>query len=355
MKTTISAGAALLLTTTAAFAGGIDRSGQPVGLIFADGNRVELSFGIVSPDVSGTFTVPAGPAAGLELSSGSVAPRYTQIGGGFRYQYTDTFAAALIFDQPFGAEVDYAEPGYPLFGTYAKVESVGVTVLGQYQINENVSVHGGLRAVQTSGIYSPDSSVPAPSSYESEYSEDVGYGYVIGAAYERPEIALRVALTYSSAIDYDLDGTAGDLDARTPQSVNLDFQTGVAADTLVFGSIRWAEWSEGYLDDSLAGPLVDWDDSVTYNIGVGRRFSDQLSGSVSIGYEASSGDAASNLSPTDGYISVSVGAKYQVNETTDISGGIRYVKLGDATTEGLGSDFSDNSAIAVGFSIGYSF
>ena len=31
-----------------------------------------------------------------------------------------------------------------------------------------------------------------------------GYGYLLGAAYERPEIALRVALTYYSKVSYDL-------------------------------------------------------------------------------------------------------------------------------------------------------
>jgi len=107
---------------------------------------------------------------------------------------------------------------------------------------------------------------------------------------------------------------------------------------------------------NIVGDLVDWDDSVTYTLGVGRRFSDEFSGSISVGYEAPTNEPASNLSPTDGYISVSVGGQYQINETTDISGGIRYVWLGDATTEPpVGGTFEDNTAIALGVSIGYSF
>jgi len=33
-------------------------------------------------------------------------------------------------------------------------------------------------------------------------------------------------------------------EVETPESLNLEFQTGVAADTLVFGSIRYARYSD---------------------------------------------------------------------------------------------------------------
>ncbi len=33
-------------------------------------------------------------------------------------------------------------------------------------------------------------------------------------------------------------------DAITPQSVNIDFQTGVAANTLAFANLRWVHWDQ---------------------------------------------------------------------------------------------------------------
>ena len=45
MKQALTVGAALLLTTSMAQAAGLDRSGQGIGVIFEDGNTVELSFG----------------------------------------------------------------------------------------------------------------------------------------------------------------------------------------------------------------------------------------------------------------------------------------------------------------------
>ena len=102
---------------------------------------------------------------------------------------------------------------------------------------------------------------------------------------------MRVALTYSSAIDLTLAASAGgNLTATMPESVNLDFQTGVAADTLVFGSVRWAGWSEGHITDPNVGELVSWDeDVVTYTLGVGRKFSDSFSGALSASYEEAQG------------------------------------------------------------------
>ena len=61
----------------------------------------------------------------------------------------------------------------------------------------------------------------------------------------------RVALTYNSAISYELPTTETSVlgtvnsttDTETPQSVNFEFQTGVAADTLLFGGVRWVDWT----------------------------------------------------------------------------------------------------------------
>ncbi|MGL5009475.1 MAG: hypothetical protein ACRC6I_06300 [Paracoccaceae bacterium] len=193
---------------------------------------------------------------------------------------------------------------------------------------------------------------------------------MIGAAFEKPEIALRVALTYQSSTTHNLETTVfgGPVpealypEVELPQSVTLDFQSGVAANTLVFGSIRWADWTSTELNAPLypLNPLVGYDDdSITYNIGVGRKFNDQWSGAVSIGYEKAGGGVQMNLSPTDGYVSIGVGATYTTGNMK-ITGGVRYVDIGNAgALEGAPgvarAQFSDNSAIGAGIKIGYTF
>lgn len=363
MKNFLTVGAALMLTTTAATAGGIDRSGQSIGAIFEDGKYVELSYGYVTPSVEGIFTVPAGTAAGFEIGSGNVAPSYGSVGLAFKTDIDDKVSLALIIDQPFGADVAYFETdaGYPISGTYAQVKTTAITAVGRYKFNENLSLHFGPRYLTASGEYSRSfniGGVPVEAlTYDTTYGSGSGTGYVAGVAYERKDIAMRVALTYSSAIDLDLPASAGgNLTTTMPESVNLDFQTGVAADTLVFGSVRWAGWSEGHITDPNVGELVSWEeDVVTYTLGVGRKFSDSFSGAVSVGYEAAQGGTSSNLTPTDGYTSVSVGGTYTMGNGVELTGGVRYVMVGDATTETIDAEFADNSAVAIGLKVAYTY
>ncbi|MFT6169527.1 MAG: hypothetical protein ACJAR9_001646, partial [Celeribacter sp.] len=81
MKYTTLLAAGLAVTTTGAFAGGIDRSGQSISALFEDGNYLEFSFGSVSPNVSGVQTGAFGSIVpGIGQSSGNMAADYTQLG-----------------------------------------------------------------------------------------------------------------------------------------------------------------------------------------------------------------------------------------------------------------------------------
>jgi len=151
----------------------------------------------------------------------------------------------------------------------------------------------------------------------------------------------------------------------TPQAVNLDFQTGIAADTLLFGSIRWAEYSvvkvsPDFFDGQTNGAsLTNIEDGFGYTLGVGRRFSDAWSGSFSVGYEPEGEDLVSPLAPTNGNYSVGLGAQYTMDNVI-LSGGVRYIGLGDAsaatgTPLGARAAFTDNSAVAVGFKVAYTY
>ncbi len=361
MKKFLSAGAALLLTTTVASAGGLDRSGQSISPLFEDGTYAELSYGYVVPSVSGTAAAVFGGGA-----SGSVAPEYSMTSLAFKTDVNDKISLAFIMDSPFGANIDYTTAGYPISGTSAHVNTSAITVLGQYHINENISVFAGPRLVTADGTYTQVNG--GTTVYDASYESDSDTGYVVGAAYEIPDIALRAALTYSSETNFamagsgtSLGGSVGDLTATMPQSINLDFQTGVAANTLAFANIRWANWSAATIDDANTaffngdGNLSSYaNDVMTYTVGIGRRFSDNFAGQIAVGYEAATGDPASDLSPTDGFTSVSIGGAYTLDSGLEISGGVKYVWLGDATTE-IGSTFEGNTAIGYGLKVSYNF
>lgn len=389
MKKTLTRATALALTASAAHAGGVDRSGQSIGALFEPGTYAELSFGSVSPDVSGTqlVTFPAvlgGSTAGS--GSGDMTESYLQTSVALKHDYGDRLSVALILDQPFGAHVDYdTGTGYFASGANAELTSEAVTTIARYKFNRNFSVHGGLRYQRLAAdAFIPYITLPAGPLAGTPYSvsgkRDDGWGYLLGVAYERPDIALRVALTYNSAVTHDLDttedsaigiGRSSTTEVETPQSVNLAFQTGIAEDTLLFGSVRWVDWSEfeirpadydtvtGTLAGGAGSALVSYeDDRITYNLGIGRRFTEKWAGRVSVGYEPQSGNFASNLGPTDGIWSLGLGAAYTL-DNVELSGGVRYAWIGDAETEvgpfSPAASFEDNHAVGVGFKLAFTY
>lgn len=363
MKKMVLTAAVALACGTAASAGGLDRSGQSVAILFEDGNRAELSFGSVRPTVSGTY-------AGFgNASSLNIAPSYTSFTGGLRMQMSEKLAFGLVMDQPFGADVLYPTTGTTaLKGTKAEVSSSALTALMQYQASANASVFAGVK-YQSVAV---SVSIPAVNNYSATGDANTAYGYVLGAAYEIPEIALRAALTYHSAISHDIatsESATGQTDLsstttfKTPKSVNLDFQTGIAADTLLLASVRYVDWTETVVDPKMHRALVNKalqtysEPSYTWNIGLGRKFSDAWSGSISFGYEQAQGGITGNLAPTDGFRSVALGAKYTA-ENMDVSAGVQYRQIGDATSSGAAGNqgtFTGNSALGLGVKVGFSF
>ncbi len=353
MKHFLMTAAALAAAASSVHAGGVERSNQSVAILFEQGRYAELSFGHFDPTISGI--------AGGVAPSGDMASSYNTWSLGYKMDIGERMALAMILDQPIGANVAYPTGGtYPLQGATARLTSSAITALLRYKFESNVSVYGGLRYETVHG----EVSLPTVAGYSLDTNHDAELGYVVGISWEKPEIAARVALTYNSAIIHTLDATEGgplagesQFDTEVPQSVNLEFQTGIAKDTLLFGSIRWQEWSAFEIDPVgyfPATPLVSYaSDRVTFNIGVGRRFNENWSGSVSLGYEKPDGEVTGNLGPTDGFKSIGVAAIYTM-ENIKITGGVRYVEIGDATTT-IGSSFSGNSGVGFGLRVGYTF
>lgn len=325
---------AVSLTATAAHAGGVDRSGQDIGFIFEKGGYVALSYGSVRPSVKAT------PNA-----YGDMANDYTTTSLAFKMDLNDKLSLGLIMDQPYGADIAYP------FDFSAKLNTSAITALARYKLNDAFSVHGGVSYTSIDGTFNPPA--PAPVGFVIPIKRSTDTGYALGAAWERSDIAARVALTYFSGSNL-VDPTSNS-SYNAPEAINLDFQTGVAANTLVFGTVRWADWSNTVI--RVAGnPVVTYtNDTTNYSLGVGRKFNDNWSAAITVGHEASQGGIASRLAPTDGSTSLGLGVTYTM-DNIKITGGVRYVELGDATTAGLPvNSWKDNTATAAGLRIAFTF
>lgn len=382
MKTGFTGAAALMLSAAPVLAGGLERAPQSIGVLFEQGNYAELSFGGVDPTVKGTDAPIPGVYPG-GASTGDVAQGYGFFGLAYKHQFNDRLSGAIIVEQPFGADILYpmAPEGTPVLnGTRVEVNSTTYTALLRYKFDSNFSVHGGLRASYADGHVTLDGAGYLDTAgYDLDIDGEWGVGYVVGAAYEIPQVAGRVSLTYNSPIEHDftmsetggLLGAAtvvGDYTVKTPRSWTLEGQTGIAADTLLFGSIRWVKWSEFKVDNFMfpmpvgAGvPLVEVEDTTTYTIGVGRKFTDRWSGAMSFVYEPREGDSASPLAPTNGRKAVTLAAIHTMDQLK-ITAGINYTRLGDADL-GIGETgdkvivarTDDNDAWGFGVKVGYSF
>jgi long-chain fatty acid transport protein len=232
--------------------------------------------------------------------------------------------------------------------------------------------------------------------------EDGAVGWLAGFAYQIPEIALKTSITYRSEIDHKASAreygqsnvlafvgsspvydVATDANITTPQSVNLDFQTGIMANTVAFANVRWVNWKDFSIDLKQFGTVADTlgalgqtpdnpngfdivgytDDQWSANVGVGRKFNDLWAGNVSVGWDSGAGNPISTLGPTEGYWNVGLGLQYSPTPANFIAGGVKYFWLGDAKAQvasNFGSDtyvaeFNDNDALAYGLKIGYKF
>lgn len=384
MKHIATGATALMLTAGPLAAGAIERAPQSLGILFEAGNYVEFSAGHVSPDVSGRDAPLT--AGGVVLypggrSSGNVARDYDFGGFGIKYQINDALSAALIVEQPFGAELSYktfAEGGsFNLGGTAVNVDSTTYTALLRYRMENGFGIHGGLRGSHAQGEVRLGGVAYGPvNGYHVRLDGSWGAGYVIGASWEKPEIAARVSLTYNSPIEHDfdtteslggrtvLDGTTTTI--KTPRSWTLEGQTGVAPDTLAFGSIRWVKWSEFKVRSdfftslpTMEDGLVILEDTTTYILGVGHKFTPNWSGLVALSYEKAGDRLVSPLAPTTGRKGISLAGVY-TRDKWKITTGLTYMEPGDARpATGIPyvarMSLRDSDMVAVAVKVGYSF
>ncbi len=387
------AGASLVTLATAGSlqAAGLEQTvPATIRLLYQEGRYAEFSAAWSDPDQSGEgATIPPNPLipTGVTLpgNTGDVFESRWNFSGAYKADLNDRVSYAIIFDQPLQADTRYGAGTFPPLpaplpsslygGSLADVKTYQISGVLAYDVYPNVKIFGGVRAQRLDA----EAAVSFVQDYSVKADNTWGYGWLVGAAYERPEIALRIALTYQSKVGYDLDtvetitpfGTTTPVtqntktDVDTPQSVQLDFQTGVAPKTLVFGYIRWVDWSEFSVappvyESAIEGligverPLIQYsDDWWTYNLGVGRQLTDSLAGSVSLTWEPSVGGEMTSLGPYDGRTTGTVALTYSYGQF-DITGGLTYGVLGD-TENLLQTDFNDGSIWGAGLRVGYTF
>ena len=392
MKYVASAASAACFVAGIAQAGGIERARPADSILFEEGNYVQFSFSQTTPSVDGDYPAILGGG-----STGSMAEATQHIGFGLKMSLADRVDFAIVMSQPYAADASYGAGFYE--GLTAEWRSTAVDLLVKYDVTDQVSVYGGPSVLSSSADINipltlaniasdPDGPLalgggPQPGSIVSDYSasssRETDLGFVLGAAFQIPEYAARVAMTYRSEIEHEFKAdetynqlslpggvptvtpiaTTTDTPITMPQSLTLDFQSGVAPKTLVFGSVKWTEWSKwsvspGAYESETGSEITGFDnDTFTYQLGIGRQISDEFSVFARVGHESKKGGESSRLSPTDGYTSVGLGGSYTMGQAK-ITAGVEHAWLGDAETSSP-TKFSDNTATGFGLTLGFAF
>lgn len=414
------------LPATGAFAAALDRSGQSMSAFFQPGNYFEAGLSVLDADVSGT-TKANYPNAALPLLSntsvGEMADSYQFAHAALKLQLADQLSFGLIYDQPFGAKATYstdtaklpaalpgaaaALQGQGAFhngtqGTSVEVETQNLSMILGFQPNKNLNFYAGPVYQTVKGNIQLRGTAYGGSAtfggYNADIKETGDIGWLAGAAYQIPEIALKASVTYRSEIKHSTDAKesfsslglfaglnaipAKETDITTPQSVNLDLQTGIMADTVAFANVRWVNWKDFAVRPYKFGvastqaavvastgkkdgfDLVAYtDDQWSVTTGVGRKLNEHWAGNVSVGWDSGAGNPVTTLGPTEGYWNVGLGIQYSPAPNYFIAGGVKYFWLGDAKAQAASqfdtpnyvAEFEDNNAIAYGLKLGYRF
>lgn len=363
------------VVSATASAGGMEKTAMPTAFIYESGNYAELSFQNSDYDVSSSAGGNVSVVGDLQMTSFA-----------FKVALTDSFSFGVARYLQSSIDINYpanwvTSQASMLGGSSlatdlpsANLKIDATAALMNYHVNENFSVTGGVKisTVQDASLKIPFAATNIAVTGDTETS------YVYGLAYERPDIALRAELVREESVEFSLaaNGTFGAIpgtpptvlqatgaQASLPNYTTLNLQSGIAPDTLAFFSARRADWEahQVILSNALGSSAISsFTDTTTYSVGIGRKITESLSGSISYNWEeGSSPTSTSSLSITDGYRGISAGLKYNTGNIT-ISGGINYTELGDTIVSQAGTNlsnapFEDNSVTTVGLRIGYHF
>ena len=398
---TLTVALAALSAASSASAAGLDRSGQDITAFLQDGTYAEAVYTYLDADVSGK------DSSGNKIDD--IAESYDFFRYGVKTDINDTFSIGILYDEPFGAAANYSgnnnfvdqNPLSPRNGegTNVEVRTENLTgIIGaKLGENKNFQIYGGPVAQRVKAdVKLRGEAYSVANGYTLNVNADQDYGWLAGASYSKPEIALKAALTYRSEIEHTANSAelypfvdslpipglsanrSGDIEITTPESVNFDFQTGINPTTLATAKVRWVPWSDFAITPGLyngfsqvlatlpagAGIPAEGLDLVSYDkdqwqveLGLAKRLTPVLAVTGTVGWDSGAGNPVTSLGPIDGYYSAGLGAKYNLTENWAISAGGKYLWFGDAEgqipSKVIVSDFEDNDGFALGVKLSY--
>ena len=303
------------------FAGGFDNSGRPFDIIFGDQNALLVNVKFIQPLIDLSVSRDLGQGQGMpnEAVENIISPHIDGMLG-VRWQLNDEFNCALQLEQPFRFHTRYPDDRLsyqsdvsdsstqvpaPVESEY---KSQSVTLACRMGIAfshsadsfsmSRLSLIAGPKYQRIEGHFSSDltqSDLGEFDNYRANLKGSEEWAYILGLAYEIPELAFRLSVFFHNEVEHQLSGQtfaplpdfSGTLsqplrgETLTPKALHLNLQSGIAEDWLAFLNLRWGDWSS--VDEILvqAGPLSQQlsmfaHDTLNYELGLANRVSQRL-------------------------------------------------------------------------------
>jgi long-chain fatty acid transport protein len=365
---------ALSASIGAAQAGGFSRGTADTDILYEEGNfNLRAGVTIVAPQRK-YATINGAAATDSRFSETYVIPT-----AAIKLNINDDARCAATYTQSNGGDSSYgaqAVAAGKLTGASGTVSTnfvsneIGLTCGYKLSLGKgNFWLLGGVlfedftytEVVQFGPFAGPLNGSNATLAFNGKYD----FGYRVGAAYEIPEIALRAQLMYRSSVEHTPDGSftfaGGVLPAvglgTLPQSVELKLQSGVAPGWLVFGSVKWTDWSVlqtlnytiGAGAPGISGPKIKefyFQDGWTVTAGVGHVFSETVSGALQVTWDRGVSTTEDHLTDT-WTLGAGVGLKDALGGELRLGAGISYLTAGkvniDVPAPGPGADFASTT------------
>ena len=374
MRKNIITGVSLVaLSAGMAHAGGIELQTLDTSMMYADGNTASLSYASIDASIEGVNTLSA-------ASKKQVVKDQTVTNLAGKFDVGDSLSIGFSTFRSGAVQLSGGNGSAANLTPIADIKLETTALLLNYQLNDNLSLIGGMtnNALKDSTVQTLAGSYTIPGVTEQ--------GYIVGAAYSVPEIALRAELIYQPKTELKttanftgagalnnplINNPAAQSSVSLPDTYALSFQTGIATDTLLMASYRRASWSKAQITSSVVGAATlailpaaaaaniktEFEDSEAFSIGLGRKFSDNVSGSITYSKEEGSSTPATSLfTVRNGSEAISLGLQYKRDNMT-ISGGISQTNAGDVTVNSAAGTmkYTGNTVTAMGLKIAVAF
>ncbi|EHI9300505.1 outer membrane protein transport protein [Vibrio vulnificus] len=360
---------------------------NPAMLTYLEGTQVSVGAIYVNPniDVKGTTTLKH-PATGQtvavtnsasdDFAHDAIIPNLY-----FSHRYNEQLAIGFALGTNYGMETDLGKDfAASHFGNEASVISKEANLNLAYQLNEQLSVGGGVRYIIAEGSFgatAPKTNIlGAQQGTTLKYMEgdDTAWGWQIGSAWQINENH-RVGFTYKSEVELKLEGHAegfgfnktpgdtrdfydtGSMTLSLPATAELASFHQLSEQLALHASVNWTDWSsfkELYASlDNNPGSMVkveNWEDNYRFAIGATYQVQPKLALRSGVAYDTSAvSDKNRTITiPETDRTWLSVGATYDWTQNFTLDAGFTYIIAKDAPIKESRGYSSDEAAQVVG-------